>query len=140
MSSTYPTTHRKRLGALLARARERSGAGVTAFAKALDVSRQQVYDWENAVSVPDSERFSRIEDVYGLPSGAVESALLAAAGESMAYWRGRIDEAREAASELVSRLAALSAEMQGESADDYRRLITQTDSTTPAKIQKKKAQ
>lgn len=140
MSSPYPTAHKKRLGALLARARERSGMTAIALAKELEVSRQQVYDWERAASVPDASRFSRIEKVYSLPEGAIQSALLAAAGESMAYWRGRIDEAREAASELVSRLAALSAEMQGDNEDDYRHLITQIDSTPPATTSAKTAE
>lgn len=139
MSSTYPAHHKKRLGALLARARERANGAVTAYAKALEVSRQQVYDWENGVSAPDGDRFARIEEVYGIPVGSVESALLSVAGESLSYWRGRVDEAREIASDLASRLAALSWEMQGDHEEDFRRLVRQTETTTPEMTPQKKA-
>lgn len=93
MSSDSPDIPYAGLGEMIARARRLMGAKPTFLAKAMGVSRQTWYDWENGVSRPDHNRWGHLEGLLGLRRGSIAAATQRPLdGPSLDYWIGRWEQ------------------------------------------------
>lgn len=138
-------------GSLVRETRTAARLSQGAFAKALEVNRSTVVDWESgrpisALGVGALNAFRDGRPVPGAKRETLPEAGHSASphyGESRARLAGRAAEIESLMAYALQRQRELRAALdlaEGDSEEGYRSLVTQTASTTPATKPEKKAQ